>query len=114
MDPEGEGKLPLLPWAPPLLEDELLLPEAPLLEALDELELALLELELLELELLELELLLDDDEPLAPELLELLLEGLLGGEGICGVVGLDALGQPASTRQAQLNAIGSARRRAMR
>ncbi len=84
---EGEGKPPLLLCEPELGElDELLLAE----ELELELELlALLELELLELELLELD-----------ELLE-------GGVGGCGVVGLLALGQPASSRQAPARASGS-------
>lgn len=51
------------------------------------------------------------DEELLLELLELLLDGLLllgggvelGGVGVCGVVGVLALGHPLSSRQAQVS-----------
>jgi len=91
---------PALPWEP----------EAPELE-LAELELEL-ELELEELELDELELELDE-----LELDELgLLEGLLGDGGVgmetVGVVGVLALGHPASARQAIT--VAAAPRRAAR
>jgi hypothetical protein len=97
--PEGVGKPPL-PWAPPL--DEAL----PLLDELAEPE------ELLDLELLELELLLAEDDPEAPEVGDPL--EVLGVVGTCGVVGVDALGQPARARQAKLTATGSTRRRMWR
>lgn len=85
LDPLAEDS-PLSPWLPEeLLEGELLL-------ELDE-ELLLELLELLE-ELLDDELLLEEDD--GGELL-----GVEGGEGVCGVVGLLALGHPASNRQAQ-------------
>ena len=97
----------LLPWLP-LLEDWLpalpWLPAPPWEELLDGL---LLE-ELLDELLLE-ELLLDE---LLLELLldELLLEGalVLGVEGVWGVVGLLALGQPVRSRQAQTAISGAA------
>lgn len=99
-------------WAPPADEDEapllpcealLLLCDSPLLPCEDELE---LEGELLELdeELLELDddWLLDelDEELLDDELLddEDELDGGVGSEGVCGVVGVLALGQPVRTR----------------
>jgi hypothetical protein len=91
-------------WAPPAGVDEAppLLCDSPLLPCEDELE---LEGELLELdgELLELDdWLLDelDEELLDDELLddEDELDGGVGIEGVCGVVGVLALGQPVSTR----------------
>ncbi len=92
--PDGEGK------APPLLEGEL----DPLLPG--ELELLLLGELLPEEPLLE-ELLLElDEELLELDEGELDEELLLEGDGGWGVVGVDALGQPASTRQAQLREAG--------
>lgn len=83
LDPLAEDS-PLSPWLPEeLLEGELLL------ELDDELLLELLEL--LE-ELLDDELLLEEDDD---------GELVLGVEGVWGVVGLLALGHPASNRQAQ-------------
>jgi hypothetical protein len=90
VEPEGVGKPPLS-WALPLLVEP------------DELE-----------ELLELALRLEEDDPEAPEVGALAPEELLGVVGAWGVVGVDALGQPARTRQAQLSATGSTRRRMWR
>ena len=97
----------LLPWLP-LLEDWLpalpWLPAPPWEELLDGLLLEELLYDMLLEELLLAELLL--------ELLldELLLEGalVLGVEGVWGVVGLLALGQPVRSRQAQTAISGAA------
>lgn len=90
----------LEPGIPPEGGIGLLLPGDELLDELEELE----DDELLCDELLEDELL--DDELLDDELLEELLEDEdgEGGVGICGVVGLLALGQPVSTKQAAVTA----------
>ncbi len=81
----------------PELGEPLALEELPVLDEL--------ELEELELEELELEELLELDEL---ELGELLDGGVV--LGVWGVVGLLALGQPASNRQAQASAAGGANR----
>lgn len=95
---------PGAPWLLPGL-DELLDGDSLDDELLED---ELLDDELLDEELLEDELLEEDEELLDDELEE--LDGLLGVAGGCGVVGLLALGQPASNRHRPATEPARARR----